>query len=1194
METLNAWLDDCEEKIDPQLLKGEPGSNNLLLTAPAGRGKTALLVRWINDLPSGWDVVFVPISIRYQTNQALTFYQALATRLGGVLPETIPEPRSDPATYYREKATEYLDRIAQECRRCLVVIDGLDEARGWKLDTAVLPFRGPKTLKIVVSARELAGDRGPRDWLDRLGWTPPQSSARSLQVPLLSEDGVRDVLQRMNFPPDWLSPGNDIVSQLHHLTERGDPLLLQLYAQDLLAKGHARLRPEDLASLDPGFGAYFKRWLEDQREEWRASGVDVATDVLDAMLAVLANAFGPLKLSDLEELVSRVLPGQRFFTIHSIAPLQRFVLGDGVATGFALAHPKLAIYLQNEYFGRSRIISVSQNAFMQWMREVVQAINGGDRPPHTCPEYALLFYSQHLGQSSEADRATRFRELLEGGWRLAWQSYEEGFHGFGRDVELARRALHDAIDRDPRRLQEPRLGLSALVRCALCVSSIRSIGSGIPGVLLAEFLASKGITARQALSLAQVKDDGGRADAIPLIMPHLGAEMRSEAYASLREIRSPATKISALTAILEHLQDFEQRACVQEIVRTSQKLEQHADRVRALEGIRRYLPEQAWSEAFAAEERRADEEQRAAQGQADVEPQSAPDQGNDRGADSSETPATSDKSFDGYDIGRALREEAENSDLSDAQKAAILFRMRDAASIYVPDILAKLAPTFTPDLMDLAKSCVLTREDTLFLGPSLEALAPYLAPEERLPTLIAAVDRDVYGMAPAIVALASLCGHDELELALGQILEREPGYRQNEVIGAIFPHLPDDLRSRVLTYILRLAGYRLVSAMEKIAPLLSEHDLGKAVARVAAMPDIEERGRALATLVPRHRELNLPLAATDAYKMSFAIGDRTIQSLAEATFRSDRRSRGGLEPALQKTLFDLNPMAGRAEFVISAFTGVVLAMGLPQGQRIALLEECAAKARSGLSSADELFPVLSLIGSRLGLEQGKAFREEAIALASSRDVDSGMIVIFLTIFPPEEARRLLQIVRDRRDSAAATSDLDYLVHIDNLVEALTEDNPEDVVSAKIVDILPKIYSEEDVENRLASLLFALIFSPALPEPDLKALIAELLAEIDRQDDEETRTMMTMVAASYLPTEQLVPRVSRILDFSQTLSRPALLMGLAFGNGVHREIWDLNPVIAGNMIGESALLRVGGALAAAEISEAVSEICQWWP
>ena len=93
----------------------------------------------------------------------------------------------------------------------------------------------------------------------------------------------------------------DIPDQLARLTE-GDPLLVHLYVQDLLQQGEAaaRLRPEDLAGLKPGFGPYFKRWLEDEERSWHESKLAIDRPTVDTILALLACALGSLQHADLE------------------------------------------------------------------------------------------------------------------------------------------------------------------------------------------------------------------------------------------------------------------------------------------------------------------------------------------------------------------------------------------------------------------------------------------------------------------------------------------------------------------------------------------------------------------------------------------------------------------------------------------------------------------------------------------------------------------------------------------------------------------------------------------------------------------------------------------------------------------------------------------------------------------------------
>src|SRR2546421_715640 len=68
----------------------------LLVTAPAGRGKSALLVHWMKSLrelgivaADRWQLAFMPISIRLGTNRPDVFFEGLARRLAEITGETL-------------------------------------------------------------------------------------------------------------------------------------------------------------------------------------------------------------------------------------------------------------------------------------------------------------------------------------------------------------------------------------------------------------------------------------------------------------------------------------------------------------------------------------------------------------------------------------------------------------------------------------------------------------------------------------------------------------------------------------------------------------------------------------------------------------------------------------------------------------------------------------------------------------------------------------------------------------------------------------------------------------------------------------------------------------------------------------------------------------------------------------------------
>jgi len=239
LRALDAWL--------------EEGTPYLLLTAPAGRGKSALLVRWLERLQDRDDLlpVFVPISVRFRTNLQTVVFAALAARLAHAFGKPVPGDPNTPAEVWRGMVSSYLDRTPPEGKRLLVVVDGVDEAADWEI--------GADLLKVVVSGRLTATRPTPAAYRRALAWESPALAAE-MDLEPLDRAGVADVLERMGVPLDQLARDVDLVAELHRLSE-GNPLLVNLYVQDLWEQreGAARLRAEDLRTIRPGYEGYFDR-----------------------------------------------------------------------------------------------------------------------------------------------------------------------------------------------------------------------------------------------------------------------------------------------------------------------------------------------------------------------------------------------------------------------------------------------------------------------------------------------------------------------------------------------------------------------------------------------------------------------------------------------------------------------------------------------------------------------------------------------------------------------------------------------------------------------------------------------------------------------------------------------------------------------------------------------------------------------
>jgi hypothetical protein len=431
LASLEDWLDDLH------------AAPYRLLAAEAGRGKSALLVRWMQGLSARTDlaVVFVPISIRFRTNLASVTFAALTARLAKLHSEPVPGAVNTPAEVWRGLMAEYLCRPLPDGRRFLLIVDGLDEAADWQSGPDLFPLQPPNHLRIVVSARYLAGDRGSVDWLHRLGWDHRHLALPS-GLPALSREGVAQVLQQIGCPLDQLAIQVDIIGQLHRLSQ-GDPLLVLLYVDDIWQRGEeaTRSKLEDVQHIAPGLSGYFDRWWDDQKRLW-GNQSPLREPIVTAFLNLLACAFGPLRLVDLQHLGSFLQPPLHFgeFDVEdALRTLSRFIIGDGEEQGYAFHHPQL-----NEYFS-DKLTPMTRRqinaSFLEFGKQTLASLNEKSLSPEEASSYIVQYHTAHLKQSGV--NAENFMALVSEGWKSAWYALEGAHGGFLNDVSLAWNKFED-------------------------------------------------------------------------------------------------------------------------------------------------------------------------------------------------------------------------------------------------------------------------------------------------------------------------------------------------------------------------------------------------------------------------------------------------------------------------------------------------------------------------------------------------------------------------------------------------------------------------------------------------------------------------------------------------------------------------------------------------------------------------------
>lgn len=523
----------------------------LLLAAPAGRGKSALLLHWCQQLFTRRDlaIAYFPVSIRFRTNLAGVVFPSLAALLARLHGEQVPTDPNMPEEVWRGLFADYIARPLPDGRQLVLVLDGVDEAADWVADANLFPLEPPRGLRIVLSARYLANDQDANAWLKRLGWSQ-QGIARTLELHPLDRTGIASVLTQMGFPLDLLGTRVNIVSELYRLSE-GDPLLVRLYVEDLWERGEAavRLQPEDLRAIRPGLAGYFERWWKEQRLLWSDDAPQREASA-QIVLNLLAGALGPLNREDLLSLVPDDASFGSDNIAQHVAPLARFVTGDGTHQGYVFSHPRLGNYFLEERLSEQERQQVEQR-FLTWGKQTLLALNTGKLAPEHASTYIVQYYGAHLERAHASVSA--LLELVNDGWRHAWEKLDQANAGFLNDVERAWRAA-ERENRAATDTEQLPIYLADEIRCLLSQVSVNSLTSNISPRLMLEAVKTGVWTPAQGLaSIRLISDLTPRARELVGLAPYVAEPLRSdilqEALDTLMSIKDEYARLDALVEL---------------------------------------------------------------------------------------------------------------------------------------------------------------------------------------------------------------------------------------------------------------------------------------------------------------------------------------------------------------------------------------------------------------------------------------------------------------------------------------------------------------------------------------------------------------------------------------------------------------------------------------------------------------------
>jgi hypothetical protein len=818
IDQLNTWLDTPD--TPPYLL----------MVAEAGGGKSALVTRWCAQLATrtDLDVIFVPISIRFQTAAQDVAFAALAARLAQIYEQQSTLPAALSAEQWKGQCETYLRLPLPAGKRLLVVIDGLDEATGWEAGPELFAKRPPAGLRILVTARVRARETDADRWATRLGWQDEQI-AHKFHLPGLDRRGIEEALVSMGNPLDHLATQVDLVGELHRLSQ-GDPLVVRLYVEALQAMGAAvaRLRPEDLANIEPGLDGFMERWWEDQRKQWRMQGKDpfAEEERLLPLLHACTVACGPLLLNDLAELDKQHF-GKGLLVTHMAELLGRWVIGDGRKQGYVFSHPRLRNYFSDRMTPDEE--REWQSKFCGWGERVLAMLNAGSLKPKQAPEYLLRYYSTHL-ECNHA-QADMFYTLISDGWRKAWEELNVSFGGFLHDINLA---WNQAKQIDSASQSGYIDALVQQVRAAICSSSISALSNNMIPELLAQLIVLGIRTPTQALAMLKTnRNERYRGQMVEVLIPYLPREVYSETIEIILTIENKSWRASILRLFIPYLSEQERYQVLGEVLDAAYTTNALYYYINILSELTPYISEKERDKILFE----------ALQCAREIE----------------------NGYFRADALGR-LTPYLDKADCTDILKEALTVVHTLSDPYLRARAIVTLAPHLSSHVLDLVLDIVSSIKDTKHRIDSLVAIA-HLLPKENLQEIWYDIHRidDAFDQVNAICKIAPLLSHNKRDKILREALDTtsyiKDSKAQLRTLMLLFPLIPVTTRKRVLVNILKSMGNlqneaEFAVSLSQITPFIPIEFLSAILSVAKLLAEEDSRSRVLKALAP-YLSLNL-------------------------------------------------------------------------------------------------------------------------------------------------------------------------------------------------------------------------------------------------------------------------------------------------------------------------------------------------
>ncbi|HEY7127317.1 MAG TPA: hypothetical protein VH540_25520 [Ktedonobacterales bacterium] len=1112
-------------------LEAEGAPPYLLLAAPAGRGKSAFLVQWHSRLLTRSDltVTFFPISVRFRTHLAGVVFPTLATRLAGFHGEQLTITPSTPQEVWREYFAAYLARPLPDGRRHLLILDGLDEAADWEITEDLFPVLPPDGLRVIVSARYLAGDRDAAPWLRRLGWED-SGYAQTLELGPLSQAGVAEVVQTFAPKPGQENGRASVARELHRLSE-GDPLLVHLYLEHLREQQSedASLHPKDLQAIRPGLEGYFNHWWQDQRRLW-GQNAPLREPAVQEVLNLLSCAMGPLS----QEALLALAPPERGLSTwmleETLRPLQRFVLGDGRQQGYTLSHPRLGQYFYDQLSRPEQ--QANEGRFLKWGQQTLAALTTGQVAPEHVSPYLVQYYGAHLARAGAGTDA--LLALVSAGWQQAWEALEGAYAGFLGD---AARAWHAAEQADEAAIlaKKPTPYLGEEVRCALCHASINSMAKHLPGELLlalvkeglwapAQGLAYvrqipdtrqqaqalvdltrlvegplQGELAHEALERVLLVSNGTRrSELLARLLPYLPGDIQEQQISKALEAATASSTLTdraaMLLALAPALAEPHQEQLWQETLDTARAIPHPTNRARALAALVSALPESSRGSAFEI----------------------------------------------ALDAASQIDDEAHRSQVLASLAVVVPERLQRQLLLMTTSMQNRTNQTrvlvaLTPALPDARKQQILdaihalpTRDDRL---PLLLNIIPAL-PLEMLRQVLERVKAIVYSADRArLLSTLAPCmpeheQHEVWQLAWEAATAITHEASRAKTLASMAPELPAALRHQGLHEALQAVRAiwdtsSRAEALMALAPAASEGARLDLLGVLQSLPAKEERLHLLTHLAPHlapeQKEQVLAEVLTDA--LAIRTKDERLHLLLE------------LAPVL--TGEPMNALFAYAQGIKDEDSRVALLSALAPTLPEILQRELLHNIKSIKQAVNRAPVLIKLISGSAG-ELKQAIIKEALQTVQAIKNEMSQASLLAKLAPdlPDDLHQ--QVVGKAFTQASALKNEHYQAQVlAELAPALPENLQEQALSLAL-----SLNYGPDRTQVLAALL------PVVPEPRRQAVLQETLAVADTLKEDVSRLELFISIAQFLPGKHIEQLYESIQSVKQDAKRVELLLALA--------------------------------------------------